>query len=104
MEDDKGVHAIAAVHASTSVPESRVLGLEICRELIEKKCGVAIGMAAGLTFCGVTASSSVACRWDITCFPPVRAARLMQYALGMDIELAVDESVYRRSTVPVRMI
>ena len=104
VADDKGVHAIAAVNAVSSVPESRLLGLEICRQLVNKQVGVAIGMAAGSTFCGVTGSSSVACRWDITGEPPVRAARLMQYALRHNVPLALDESLSQGSnTVPARM-
>jgi class 3 adenylate cyclase len=54
-----------------------------------------IGMASGPTFCGVIGSSDVACRWDIAGPPPVRAARLMQYALNSDIcNVAIDQSVY----------
>ena len=104
VDDDKGVHAIAAVNAISSVPESRLLGLEIGRQLVQQEIGVAVGMAAGPTFCGVTGSSSVSCRWDITGAPAVRAARLMQYALKHEVPLAIDESLSRNSnTVPARM-
>jgi len=71
-----------------------LFGLDICRELVEKQVGCAIGMASGSTFCGVTGSASVACRWDITGPPPVRAARLMQFAQQSGIEVAIDQSVY----------
>jgi class 3 adenylate cyclase len=103
VADDKGVHAIAAVNAVAAVPESRLVGLEIGRQLVRQKIGVAIGMAAGVTFCGVTGSSAVACRWDITGAAPVRAARLMQYALRWNVPLALDESLCVGSTVPARM-
>jgi class 3 adenylate cyclase len=103
VADDKGVHAIAAVNAVAAIPESRMVGLEICRQLVNQKIGVAVGMAAGVTFCGVTGSSSVACRWDITGEAAVRAARLMQYALKRNVPLALDESLCMGPTVPARM-
>lgn len=103
VADDKGVHAIAAVNAVAAVPDSRLVGLEICRQLVAQQIGVAIGVAAGSTFCGVTGSSSVACRWDITGGPPVRAARLMQYALKKNVSMALDESLMGGNTVPARM-
>ena len=70
---------------------------------MEQEIGVAVGMAAGSTFCGVTGSSSVACRWDITGGPAVRAARLMQYALSRNVPLAIDASVSEGQTIPARM-
>lgn len=68
--------------------------MAVCRELLEKQVGCAIGVASGATFCGVTGSASIACRWDITGGPPVRAARLMQFALNSGVEVAIDQSVY----------
>jgi class 3 adenylate cyclase len=65
IDDDKGVHVVAAINLYECMPETSVLGVEVCRELVKKKLGCAIGMAIGSTFCGVTGSSSVACRWDI---------------------------------------
>jgi hypothetical protein len=85
IDDDKGVHIVAAINLYEAMPETSILGIEVCRELVEKEVGCAIGMAIGSTFCGVTGSSSVACRWDITGPPPVRAARLMQYALANNL-------------------
>ena len=79
------------------------MGLEICRQLVRQQIGVAIGMAAGSTFCGVTGSSSVACRWDIVGSPAVRAARLMQYAMAKNVPMAIDESVSVGPTVPARI-
>jgi hypothetical protein len=93
IDDDKGVHLVAAVNLYESIPECSLLGLDVCRELVEKQVGCAIGMASGSTFCGVTGCSKVACRWDITGPPPVRAARLMQYALEVELEVAIDQSV-----------
>jgi class 3 adenylate cyclase len=94
IDDDKGVHIVAAVNLYEMVPEATIFGLEACRKLVDKQCGCAIGVAMGPTFCGVTGSNSIACRWDITGPPAVRAARLMQYALANELEVAVDESVY----------
>ena len=103
IDDDKGVHLVAAVNLYEAIPECSLFGLEVCRELVEKQVGCAIGMASGSTFCGVIGSSSVACRWDITGFPPVRAARLMQFALQTDIEVAVDQSVYSDPMATTRL-
>ena len=94
IDDDKGVHIVAAVNLYETVPEASLFGLEACRKLVDKQVGCAIGAAMGPTFCGVTGSNTVACRWDITGPPAVRAARLMQYALENDLEVAVDESVF----------
>jgi hypothetical protein len=79
------------------------MGLEVCCELVEKQVGCAIGMAQGSTFCGVTGCSSVSCRWDITGPFAVRAARLMQYALVNEIEVAIDQSVYNDPMAATRM-
>jgi len=71
--------------------------------MVNKQLGCAIGVAMGTTFCGVTGSSSIACRWDITGPPPVRAARLMQYALNNNIEVAIDESLFSDSLAATRV-
>jgi hypothetical protein len=80
------------------VAEASLVGLQICRELEEQQLGSAVGMAMGSTFCGVTGCSTVACRWDITGAPVVRAARLMQFALDQCIPAAIDQSVYSGQT------
>lgn len=77
-----------------SDPYASVLGLTICEILESKQVGCAIGMALGSTFCGVTGSSRIACRWDITGPPAVRAARLMQYALKQGYQMTIDQSVF----------
>ena len=66
IDDDKGVHLVAAINLYEAIPESAMLGLNICEELQERQVGCAIGMAQGSTFCGVTGCRDVACRWDIT--------------------------------------
>jgi class 3 adenylate cyclase len=68
IDDDKGVHLVAAINLYEAMPETSIMGIEVCRELVEREVGCAIGMAIGSTFCGVTGSSSVACRWDIVRF------------------------------------
>ena len=103
IDDDKGTHVVAAVNLCESVPESAVLGLDACRELVSKQIGCAVGMAMGATFCGVTGSSGVACRWDITGPHPVRAARLMQYALMNKCQVAIDGSLLKDSMAATRM-
>ena len=103
IDDDKGVHIVAAVNLYEANPETSLLGLSVCRELKEKQVGCAIGMAMGNTFCGVTGSANVACRWDITGKPAVRAARLMQYALLNDLSFVIDQSVYDDPLAAARM-
>ena len=103
IDDDKGVHIVAAINLYETVPETGVRGLETCHALVKKQVGCAIGVAIGPTFCGVTGSSTVACRWDITGPPPVRAARLMQYALTNGLEVVVDESVYNDPLASTRL-
>jgi class 3 adenylate cyclase len=94
IDDYKGVHVVAAVNLYESIPESSLIGLAICRDLIGQEAGCAIGMAQGPTFCGVTGCSTNACRWDVMGPPAVRAARLMQY-----LDVAIDQSVCNDSTM-----
>jgi class 3 adenylate cyclase len=94
LDDDKGVHIVAAINLYETAPYASVLGIQVCSELVYRQVGCAIGMAQGSTFCGVTGSSRIACRWDITGPPAVRAARLMQYAEQNGIQVAIDSSVY----------
>lgn len=103
VDDDKAVHVIAAINLYEAVPESSVKGIDVCAELVAKEAGCAIGMACGPTFCGVTGCSKVACRWDITGPPAVRAARLMQYAVSENIDVAVDHSVHNSPGVSTRL-
>ena len=100
--DDKGVHIVAAVNLYEAIPEASLVGLEVCRELINKRVGAAVGCAIGPTFCGVTGSST-ACRWDITGPSVVRAARLMQYALSNNVHFAIDQSLYDDPLAATRM-
>ena len=102
IEDDKGIHIVAAINLYEAVPETSLLGLEVCRELAAKRVGASVGMALGPTFCGVTGSDK-ACRWDITGPSVVRAARLMQYALSEKVESAIDQSVYDDAMAASRM-
>jgi hypothetical protein len=103
IDDDKGVHLTAAVNLYESVPEATKLAINACRELMSKQIGCAIGMAMGGTYCGVTGSAEIACRWDITGAPVVRAARLMQYAVNEDIPIAIDQSVYDNAAFSTMM-
>lgn len=102
IDDDKGVHVVAAVNLYETVPEANILGIDICQELVKQEVGCAVGMAAGSTFCGVT-GSNLACRWDITGAPVVRAARLMQYALSHNLKVAIDESIFLDQMAATRL-
>ena len=133
IDDDKGTHVVAAVNLCESVPESAVLGLDACRELVSQQIGCAIGVAmgkyciedgllttlkfslliecrfpfapvlTGSTFCGVTGSSGIACRWDITGPHPVRAARLMQYAVQKNVPVAIDSTLLNDPMAATKM-
>lgn len=103
IDDDKGVHLTAAVNLHESVPEATKLALDACHDLLFKQVGCAVGMAMGGTFCGITGSAEIACRWDITGAPVVRAARLMQYALKEGLEVAIDQSVYNHASMSAMM-
>jgi class 3 adenylate cyclase len=103
IDDDKGVHLVAAVNLYESIPETSLKGIEVCSDLTKQQVGCAIGMASGPTYCGVTGCFSVACRWDITGATAVRAARLMQYALASEITVAIDQSVYDCPVAAARM-
>jgi class 3 adenylate cyclase len=94
IDDDKGVHIVTAIGLYESALFPSVVGLSICKTLQNKEVGCAVGMAYGSSFCGVTGCATVACRWDITGPPAVRAARLMQFALLQGYEIVIDESVY----------
>jgi len=103
IDDDKGVHVVAAINLYESVPAASLLALDICHELVSKQMGCAVGVAMGSSFCGVTGCAKVACRWDITGPAAVRAARLMQHALQNDMEVAIDKSVYEDCSAPFQM-
>jgi hypothetical protein len=100
--DDKGVHIVAAVNLYEAIPEASLVGLEVCRELRNKRVGAAVGCAVGPTFCGVTGSTT-ACRWDITGPSVVRAARLMEFALSNQVHFAIDQSLYDDPMAATRM-
>lgn len=103
IDDDKGVHLVAAVNLYESVPETSLKGIDCCVDLCRQEVGCAIGMAQGSTFCGVTGCATVACRWDITGAPVVRAARLMQYAISNCLDVAIDQSVYDTPAAATRL-
>jgi class 3 adenylate cyclase len=103
IHDDKGVHIVAAVNLYEAIPEASLVGIEVCRELIDKRVGACVGVAIGPTFCGVTGSTT-ACRWDITGPVVVRAARLMQYALVNGEHFAIDQSLYDDPMAATRML
>jgi class 3 adenylate cyclase len=103
IHDDKGVHIVAAVNLYEAIPEASLVGLEVCRELADKRVGASVGVALGPTFCGVTGSTT-ACRWDITGPSVVRAARLMQYALNRVVDFAIDQSLYDDPMAATRML
>jgi class 3 adenylate cyclase len=103
IDDDKGVHVVAAINLYESVPDTTTLALNAALELLHQQVGCAIGMAMGSTFCGVTGCSKIACRWDITGFPVVRAARLMQWARSENITVAIDNTVYKNTVASNRM-
>lgn len=103
VDDDKAVHIVAAINLYEAVPECSLRGIDICVELAAKQVGCAIGMAYGPTFCGVTGCATIACRWDITGPPAVRAARLMQFAVMEKNHVAIDHSIYSTPGASTRL-
>ena len=96
LDDDKGVHVIAAVNLFSAERNPALVGVEAASELTHREIGTDIGMACGSTFCGVI-GSPLACRWDITGACVVRACRLMQHATKHRVDIqgcCCDASVY----------
>ncbi|CUG87088.1 guanylate cyclase, putative [Bodo saltans] len=95
IDDDKGVHVIAAVGLFLSESDASLTAVDAAMHLAEREAGCHVGIASGLTFCGLIGSSDLACRWDVTGSACVRSCRLMQQAMELRPEggCFVDESV-----------
>ena len=91
IDDDKGVHVLAALSLVHIDRDAGSTALRICKELIEREVSFFAGIASGRTFCGVT-GSNVACRWDVTGTAVVRACRLMQLAIKIATAEVDDET------------
>ena len=42
IHDDKGVHIVAAVNLYEAIPEASLVGLNVCRELVDKRVGACV--------------------------------------------------------------
>ena len=91
IDDDKGVHIIAAINLFTSDREPAVTGIRLAKELVARQAGCTIGIATGMTLCGVV-GSHLASRWDITGWACVRACRLMQHGVKVGEMVVIGES------------
>lgn len=92
IDDDKGLHVVAAANLHVAVSEPAVAAVQATSELLRRRLGVTVGIAVGTTLCGVVGSSN-ACRWDITSAACVRACRLMQHAKSVKRAVIADVSV-----------
>jgi class 3 adenylate cyclase len=104
IDDDKGVHVVAALNLVVADPAAGDAAVQVCRALLEAGVECIVGVAAGSVLCGVMGDERKACRWDMTGTTCVRACRVMQYAEAFALEhpeperlprvvAAVDESV-----------
>lgn len=104
IDDDKGVHVIAAVGLFVSERNACLTAVEAARDLQLREAGCCTGIAAGLTFCGIV-GSDVSCRWDVTGAACVRSCRLMQQAVALKpvgdclIDSSVLDSIGNRSVL-----
>jgi class 3 adenylate cyclase len=92
IDDDKGVHIVAALNLFETVEGSHDAAVEIVAQLQEREAGCVVGVAAGTAFCGIVGSERL-CRWDITGDVCVRACRLMEHAVRNGLPCAIDASV-----------
>ena len=93
IEDDKGVHVIAAVNLYVAETEPSATGIKVLHELLRRKAGCVTGMDCGDVFCGVTGSGD-ARRWDIAGPAAVNAARLMQWAIAHNETEAMGQGIH----------
>jgi hypothetical protein len=92
IDDDKGVHIIAAANLHVAVAEPAKAVANVCRELVARRMGATAGAAVGVAFCGVIGNQR-ACRWDITGACCVRACRLMQHGVAINAPVVLDATV-----------
>eukprot|EP00760_Papus_ankaliazontas_P023899 PhM_4_TR2101/c2_g1_i1/m.6482 len=92
LEDDKGLHVIAAVNLYSTENNASDHAVKVARALRRQNLGFHMGVASGPVFCGIVGSVH-ARRWDITGAACVRACRLMQYAETEKLDVAFDASL-----------
>eukprot|EP00667_Euglena_gracilis_P002587 EG_transcript_2591 len=88
IDDDKGIHVVAAFNLYQTCADSGDRSVVVARELR----GCTVGVAHGMVFCGLMGNGA-ASRWDITGFACVRACRLMQQAQRLRLPALFDASV-----------
>lgn len=102
IEDDKGIHVVAAMNLFVSRTDAADSAIEMGRHLLET-VDCRIGIASGTCFCG-TVGGEESWRWDITGACVVRACRLMQLANTFPpcspITAVVDGSVVSQMSNP----
>ena len=92
IEDDKGVHVVAAMNLYVAEEGAADAAVYVAQQLVRREVSCVVGIAGGSCFCGIVGSEQV-CRWDITGSACVRACRLMQFAAANGLVVAVDSSV-----------
>jgi hypothetical protein len=92
IDDDKGVHIIAAANLHVAVAEPAKAIAAVCHQLELRRMGSTVGAAVGVVLCGVVGGKRAA-RWDITGAACVRACRLMQHGVANNLSAVLDASV-----------
>eukprot|EP00760_Papus_ankaliazontas_P026539 PhM_4_TR3048/c0_g1_i11/m.45214 len=93
IDDDKGVHVVAAFNLYVMHGDSADRAIGVASTLRSMRSDCHIGVAVGPVLCGVLGSRE-ACQWDITGAACVRACRLMQHAEAVGKDVMFDESLF----------
>eukprot|EP00760_Papus_ankaliazontas_P026564 PhM_4_TR3048/c0_g1_i8/m.45276 len=93
IDDDKGVHVVAAFNLYVMHGDSADRAIGVASTLRSMRSDCHIGVAVGPVLCGVLGSRE-ACQWDITGAACVRACRLMQHGVDNHFDVVFDDSVF----------
>eukprot|EP00760_Papus_ankaliazontas_P026533 PhM_4_TR3048/c0_g1_i1/m.45248 len=93
IDDDKGVHVVAAFNLYVMHGDSADRAIGVASTLRSMRSDCHIGVAFGSVMCSVLGSRE-ACQWDITGAACVRACRLMQHAERTGMDSVIDESAF----------
>eukprot|EP00760_Papus_ankaliazontas_P001367 PhM_4_TR10456/c2_g2_i1/m.85137 len=103
LDDDKGVHIVAAFNLYVMHDDSADKCIEVASILRSKRSDCHVGAASGAVLCGVLGSRE-ACQWDITGPACVRACRLMQHAAQKGFDVIFDDSIYNEAADRAQLV